>query len=144
MPPKIRVYEARDREGVIALWNQVFRDDPPWNEPATVIDRKLSVQSDLFFVCESDGRIIGTVIAGFDGHRGWVHKVATDPQHRRQGLARQLMVAAEEGLASKGCRKLNLQVREGNDGAVSFYEDLGYSIEHRISMSKHIGSDGDA
>lgn len=141
---RIRVYEAGDREGVITLWNQVFRDDPPWNEPATVIDRKLTVQPDLFFVCESEGRIVGTVMAGFDGFRGWVHKVATDPQFRRQGIARRLMEAAERGLVSKGCRKLNLQVRDGNERAISFYDDLGYSVEHRISMSKHLGGDGDA
>jgi ribosomal protein S18 acetylase RimI-like enzyme len=144
MLPKVRVYEPSDREGVVALWNNVFADDPPWNEPSSVIDRKLTVQPDLFFVCEWNGRIVGTVIAGFDGHRGWVHKVATDPSCRRQGIAGLLMEAAEQGLASKGCRKLNLQVRAGNEDAVSFYHDLGFAVEQRTSMSKHIGGEGDA
>ena len=82
-------------------------------------------------------------MAGFDGHRGWVHKVATDPSYRRQGIARLLMEAAEKGLVSKGCRKLNLQVREGNDAAVTFYEEAGFSVECRTSMSKHIGNTND-
>jgi len=144
MLPNVRVYEPKDREGVIALWDRVFPDDPPWNEPVVVIERKLTMQPDLFFVCEADEAIVGTALAGFDGHRGWVHKVAIDPRYRRLGISRLHMKAAERGQASRGCRKLNLQVRDGNDGAVSFYEAIGFSIEERTSMSKHIGDERDA
>ena len=142
MSPRVRSYDPGDREAVIGLWDEVFADDPPWNQPELVIDSKIKVQADLFFVCEIDGSIVGTVLAGFDGHRGWVHKVATDPRYRRKGIARLLMEAAERGLASKGCKKLNLQVRDGNDGAVAFYKGLGFAEERRVSMSKHL-SDSD-
>ncbi len=144
MSPEVRVYESSDEEGVIALWNVVFADDPPWNEPKAVIDRKVTIQPDLFFVCMYGQRVIGTVLAGFDGHRGWVHRVATDPEYRRKGIAGLLMKAAEEGLVKKGCTKLNLQVREGNDSAVSFYRDLGFAEERRVSMGKHIGDSEDS
>ena len=142
MSPRVRSYHPGDREAVIGLWDEVFTDDPPWNKPELVIDSKIRVQADLFFVCEMDGSIVGTVLAGFDGHRGWVHKVATAPSYRRKGIARLLMEAAERGLASKGCKKLNLQVRDGNEGAVAFYKDLGFAEEQRTSMSKHL-SDSD-
>ena len=144
MHPKVRVYNPEDAQAVADLWNLVFPDDPPWNDPMSLIQRKLTVQPDLFFVCESGSQIIGAVLAGFDGVRGWVHKLATHPSYRRQGVARLLMQAAEKGLAESGCTKLNLQVRDGNTSAASFYDDLGYAVEKRISMSKHIGGSGDA
>lgn len=138
---KVRTYTNEDESAVIDLWNLVFPEEPPWNTPQSLIQRKLTVQPELFFVCESDGTITGTVLAGFDGVRGWVHKVATHPDYRRQGIARLLMQAAEKGLVELGCTKINLQVRDGNDSAASFYEDLGYAVEKRISMSKHIADE---
>jgi ribosomal protein S18 acetylase RimI-like enzyme len=96
------------------------------------------VQPELFLVCHSDGRLVGTVLAGFDGFRGWVNKVAADPDHQRQGIASHLMEAAEQGLARLGCPKLNIQVRAGNAFAIKFYESIGYAIEDRVSMSKRL------
>jgi ribosomal protein S18 acetylase RimI-like enzyme len=142
MPPKIRIFRADDEPAVVDLWNAVFPNDPPWNDPAEMIARKMAVQPELFFVCESDSVLVGTAMAGFDGVRGWVHKVATHPDYRRRGVARLLMLAAEQGLSAMGCTKLNLQVRDGNDPAASFYRELGYSVEERLSMSKHIGPSG--
>jgi ribosomal protein S18 acetylase RimI-like enzyme len=81
----------------------------------------------------------GTVIAGFDGVRGWVHKLAVHPNHQRQGIATRLMEAAERGLAALGCSKLNPQVRASNAGVVDFYLRAGYVVEDRISMSKRLG-----
>ncbi len=140
MDPKIEVrsYQPADREQIISLWSAVFTDEPAWNESDQLISRKLTVQPDLFFVCTIDNHIVGTTIAGFDGVRGWVHKVAAHPDYRRQGIAARLMNAAEQGLASHGCTKLNLQVRAGNSQAVAFYAGAGYEIEDRVSMSKQI------
>ena len=134
----IRAFHERDTEAVIALWRDVFPDEPERNESASLIRTKLTQQRDTFLVCEMDGRVVGTVMAGFDGVRGWVHKVAAHPDYRRQGVARQLMSAAEHALAAKGCRKLNLQVRAGNTSAVRFYQDAGYQIEDRVSMGKEL------
>jgi ribosomal protein S18 acetylase RimI-like enzyme len=135
----IRPYEAKDQTQVIALWNEVFPDDPPWNEPASMIRRKLTVQPELFLVAHVTGEVAGTVLAGFDGVRGWVHHLAVRASYRRQGLASSLMTAAEKGLAALGCPKVNLQVRATNSAVVAFYRSLGYAVEDRTSLGKRLG-----
>lgn len=135
----VRAYSASDRESVIELWRSVFPDDPPWSEPLDVIDRKMRVQPELFFVCEVDGEAVGTVLAGFDGARGWVHHLAVSPRYRRRGIATRLMHAAEKGLERLGCPKLNLQVRATSSEVVAFYERLGFAVEDRVSLGKPIG-----
>ena len=134
----VRSFEAQDHDEVVSLWKDIFPDDPPWNEPTIVIRRKLTVQPELFLVGHVDGRLVATVLAGFDGVRGWIHHLAVRRSHRRQGIARALMAAAEEGLAKLGCPKVNLQVRATNSGVVSFYRTLGYSVEERASLGKRL------
>jgi ribosomal protein S18 acetylase RimI-like enzyme len=135
----IRPYESKDQTQVVALWNEVFPDDPPWNEPASMIRRKLTVQPELFLVAHITGEVAGTVLAGFDGVRGWVHHLAVHASYRRQGLARSLMTATEKGLAALGCPKVNLQVRATNSAVVDFYRSLGYVVENRTSLGKRLG-----
>ena len=135
---EIRAYQPHDEEGVVSLWNLAFPDDPPWNRPSLVIERKLTVQPSLFFVATDGGRVVGTVLAGFDGVRGWVHHCAVSASVRRRGIGRQLMAAAERGLAELGCPKLNLQVRATNSSVVAFYNSLGFAVEERISMGKRL------
>ena len=135
----IRPFEPQDHAEVVSLWKDVFSDDPPWNEPSAVIRRKLTVQPELFLVAHVDGRLVATVLAGFDGVRGWIHHLAVRPSHRRLGIARALMVVVEEGLAKLGCPKVNLQVRATNAAVMSFYRALGYSIEERASLGKRLG-----
>ena len=137
-PLSVRMYRAADHDAIVRLWDRVFADDPPWNAPADLIRIKRGVQPELFFVCELDGAVVGTAVAGFEGVRGWVHKVAADPDQRRSGIARHLMAAVEDDLRSAGCPKLNLQVRAGNDAAVAFYKAAGYAIEDRVSMGKRL------
>src|SRR5712691_2561752 len=110
----VRTYQARDQPGVIALWRDVFRDDPPWNEPALVIRRKAGTQPELFLVGELRGEVVATVLAGFDGFRGWVYHLAVAPPHRRRGFGSVLMSEAEARLRRLGCPKVNLQVRAEN------------------------------
>lgn len=139
MDMEIRPFRDADAPGVISLWDDVFRDDPPRNEPAGMIRRKRAVQPELFLVAVEGARVIGTVLAGFDGVRGWIHHLAVLPSMRRRGVATRLMQAAEIGLASLGCPKVNLQVRAANAEAVAFYRRLGYQVEERVSMGKELG-----
>ncbi len=134
-----RPYEESDEPDVVALWNEVFPDALPWNDPADNIRLKLAVQRDLFLVAMADSCLVGTAMAGFDGHRGWVYFVAVKPSHRKRGIATALMRAVEHALQSLGCPKLNLQVRSSNPDAVHFYERLGYAVEDHISMGKCLG-----
>jgi ribosomal protein S18 acetylase RimI-like enzyme len=136
---QIRPYADSDEAAVAELWRQVFPGSPSWNHPETDIQRKLSVQRELFLVAALGSEIVGTAMAGYDGHRGWVYYVAVSPRHRRQGIGTALMNNVEQRLARLGCPKLNLQVRASNHEVVSFYENLGYAVEERISMGKRLG-----
>lgn len=137
---EIRPYESADQAQVVALWKDVFRDDPPWNEPTSMIRRKLTVQPELFLVAVVDDQVVGTVMAGFDGVRGWIHHLAVQPSHRRQGIASALMSSAEKGLEAAGCPKVNLQVRATNSEVIAFYRSLGYELEERASLGKRLGA----
>ena len=139
----IRPFEIRDSDAVEQLWKDVFPDDPPHNAPRKVIQEKMSVQKELFFVAEEDGAVIGTVISGYDGHRGWLYTVAVKPEWRRKGIGRQLVDHAVNALSKIGCHKVNLQVRSTNAKVVAFYQAIGFSTEDRISMGKRL-KDGNA
>ena len=139
MSLRIRRFEERDRAALVALWQRVFPDDPPRNAPEGLIDRKLTVQPDLLLVATVEDRLVGAVMAGFDGVRGWIHHLAVSPDERRRGLGTRLMRAAEEGLRRLGCPKVNLQVRATNAAVVAFYRRLGYEVEERIQMGRVLG-----
>lgn len=133
---EIRPFQETDESSVIALWADVFAYPEPRNNPATVIRQKRAVQPDLFFVALLDGVLVGTVMGGYDGHRGWIYSLAVSPPARRRGIGTALMRRVERELAARGCPKVNLQVLAANAGTVEFYRKLGYTVEERISMGK--------
>ena len=137
---EIRRFAETDSEAVIALWQRcgLLR---PWNDPRKDIARKLRVQPELFLVGVVDARIAASVMAGYEGHRGWINYLAVDPGLRRGGLGRAIMAAAEKGLAELGCPKVNLQIRRGNEDVVAFYDRLGYVEDDVVSMGKRLESD---
>ena len=139
--PTIRSFRSADRAALVELWSEVFPEDPPRNAPESMIDNKLRVQSDLLMVADVDNRLVGAVMAGFDGTRGWIHHLAVAPRYRLKGIATALLRAAEDGLQRLGCPKVNLQVRAEDDGVVAFYRALGYSVERRVSMGKVLGTE---
>jgi len=128
---EIRPFLDTDQAAVIGLWEQVFAGDPPWNAPASMTRRKKTVQPELFLLAHSQQKVIGTVIAGFDGVRGWIYHLAVSPSLRRSGVATRLMRAAEDGLVKLGCPKVNLQVRSTNAEVIAFYRAIGYEVELR-------------
>jgi ribosomal protein S18 acetylase RimI-like enzyme len=136
---EIRLFHESDASAVIALWKDVFAYAEPRNEPAAVIRQKLAFQRELFFVALLDGVVVGTVMGGYDGHRGWVYSLAVSPQVRRRGIGAALMRHVEHELARRGCPKVNLQVLASNAATVAFYKKVGYAVEERISMGKLLG-----
>lgn len=137
---QIRPFKECDTGAVSALWQEIFPEDPPHNAPPIVIKQKLQCQPELFFVGEVNGEIVGTILSGYDGHRGWLYSVAVSPKMRRNGLGTKLIRHAENALVLLGCTKINLQVRATNAMVAAFYKELGYEIEERISMGKRIKS----
>jgi len=138
----IRPFQHGEREALQRLWARVFPDDPPWNAPEVMIENKLKVQPELLLVGKVDGTLVGAVIAGFDGVRGWIYHLAIAPEYRRRGFATQLVRAAEDGLRRLGCPKVNLQVRAVNHEVVAFYRSIGYEIEERVSMGRRLEAAG--
>jgi ribosomal protein S18 acetylase RimI-like enzyme len=129
---------ADHRDQVIALWQRVFGYEAAHNEPRLVIDKKIAVDDGLFFVATADGAVVGTIMAGYDGHRGWIYSVAVSPERRKLGIGSCLVRHAEDALTRKGCTKINLQIMEGNENVAAFYASLGYSVERRVSMGKRL------
>ena len=123
---------------VIQLWEAVFGYETAHNTPSLAIDKKLEVHDDLFFVALVEGTIVGTILAGYDGHRGWLYSVAVHPSHRNKGLGAAMVGYAEQALTERGCMKINLQIMTGNESVSTFYESLGYTVEKRVSMGKRI------
>jgi ribosomal protein S18 acetylase RimI-like enzyme len=112
-----------DYSAARSLWEHagsgihVRRSDEPGE-----IQKKLQRDPDLFLVAESDGKLIGTVIAGFDGRRGMIYHLAVEAAFRKHGTGSLLMDEVERRLKAKGCIKCYLMVANDNESAMRFYE----------------------
>src|SRR5581483_7843198 len=134
---KIRAFRPNDEKDVIQLWKEcglVF----PQNDPRKDIRRKLKVQADLFLVAVYGKIMIGTVVGGYEGHRGWINYLAVSPNFQRKGVGRSLMGEIEKLLKKVGCPKINLQVRESNKTVMRFYEKSGYVQDKVASFGKRL------
>jgi len=136
----LRSYEPGDREALVALWS-ICELTRPWNNPHRDIDRKLARDGDNLLVLEEDNQLFGSVMVGYEGHRGWVNYLAVHPDHQRQGLGRLLMDEAERRLRDLGCAKVNLQVRASNETAREFYRQIGYTVDEAVSFGKRLEHD---
>lgn len=134
---QIRPYQESDESQVVALWHECSLTRP-WNDPRKDIARKLGVQREWFLVGTIAGRIVATVMAGYDGHRGWVNYLAVAPAHRNRGCATAMMRRLEQSLFEAGCPKVNLQVRTSNTAAMAFYRRLGYAQDEAVSFGKRL------
>ena len=124
-----------DVAGVIALW-QACGLTRPWNDPAADIALARKGSNATVLIGRNNGSIVATVLAGHDGHRGWVYYLAVDPDRRHKGYGRVMMSAAEDWLRERGIEKLQLLVRPDNRSVKNFYQSLGYSEQERIIHAK--------
>ncbi len=137
----IRQFEISDQQAVFELWNNCGLV-VPWNDPAKDIERKRLVQPEMFLIALNDkGVIIGSIMAGHDGHRGAVNYLAVHPSHRQIGIAKKLMAEVEKLLTAAGCPKINLMVRHTNIEATAFYEALGYEPQDVVVYGKRLIED---
>jgi ribosomal protein S18 acetylase RimI-like enzyme len=138
---EVRPYRSGDAEAVVRLWTNCGLV-VPWNDPLLDIQRKLTVQPDMFLVGCADGVVIASVMAGYDGHRGWINYLAVHPDHQRAGHGRLMMREAEERLRAMGCPKINLQVRRGNADVIAFYNAIGFRPDDVVSLGIRLAPDG--
>ncbi len=134
---QIRVFEKSDDDAVVQLWIECGLV-VPWNNPRSDIQRKLKVQPEMFLVACIDERIIGSVMAGYDGHRGWINYLAVLPEFQGRGIAFKLMNCAEEMLRNMNCPKINLQVRTSNKTVIEFYKRIGFRVDDAVSLGKRL------
>jgi ribosomal protein S18 acetylase RimI-like enzyme len=133
-------YDDRCFEDVKSLWQEAFPDLEDWRAPEIAIPAKIAMQPELFLVALAGGRVIGTTMAGYDGHRGWLYTVAVLRAFRREGVGSAMIREAEERLIALGCPKVNLQIVAANASTAAFYEKLGFAVEERLSMGKPVGA----
>jgi ribosomal protein S18 acetylase RimI-like enzyme len=136
----IRAYASTDAAAVIALWRACGLVVPQ-NDPLADIERKLRVNPELFLVGELAGRVVATVMGGYEGHRGWINYLAVDPAEQGRGYGRLMMDEVESRLRAIGCPKINLQVRASNEAVIRFYESLGYGKDNVVGLGKRLVED---
>jgi len=141
MTVDIRGFTLDDEHAVVALWEEAGLTRP-WNDPRADIRRKLTVQPELFLVAVDGDRVVGSVMAGYDGHRGWLYYLATAASHRGRGIGRRLVAEAEGLLEAMGCPKVQLMVRPDNTGARGFYNELGYEPFDTWATGRRLIVDG--
>jgi len=140
MPAEIRPYQPSDEAAVVQLWkdcNLVI----PWNDPLRDIRRKLRVQPALFLVGFVSGELAATVMAGYEGHRGWLNYLAVAPRYQRKGIGRKMVAEAEDRLRQMGCPKINIQIRTRNTAVIEFYRRIGFEPDDVVSMGKRLETD---
>ncbi|NHZ86474.1 MAG: GNAT family acetyltransferase [Planctomycetia bacterium] len=136
----IRGYRESDQKEIIQLWEECGLV-VPWNDPQRDIERKQTVQSELFLIGLINEKIIATAMVGYEGHRGWVNYLAVKPNFQRQGIGKRMMEEAEHRLLILGCPKLQVQIRNTNVGVIKFYRNLGYLQDDVLNLGKRLISD---
>jgi ribosomal protein S18 acetylase RimI-like enzyme len=138
----IRPYsDAADRPALLALWTEVLGYTSGHNEPNFALNQKLAAADGLLWVAVTGDRLAGTIMAGYDGHRGWIYSLAVHPECRGRGIGTLLLETAEKALVDRGCAKINLQIRDTNAGVAAFYEKHGFAREPLLSMGKRLVTD---
>jgi len=128
-----------DYPGAHALWSNAGEgihlgaSDSPGE-----IEKKVRRDPDLFLLAEEDGEIVGTVLGGFDGRRGFVYHLAVEEGHRKRGIASLLMDELERRLRSLGCIRVHLLVVPDNAGAMQFYEARGWEKMDLFAYAKDL------
>ncbi|MDF1657873.1 MAG: GNAT family acetyltransferase [Verrucomicrobiales bacterium] len=142
MPVQIVPFDrSSHQQSVIKLWESVFGYEDAHNDPLLILQKKQDVDDGLFFVSlDESGAVTGTVMCGYDGHRGWIYSLAVHPEFQRRGIGTELMTYAESTLEKLGCMKINLQIVQGNEKVQNFYTAIGFSTEERVSMGKRLPS----
>ena len=130
-------YAPRYQNAVIDLWNECSLIVPR-NDPIEDIQKKLDFQPELFFIALLNGQLIGSIMVGYEGHRGWINYLAVLPSFQKRGYGKELVNKAIIELRKIGCSKINLQVRRNNASVAEFYKHLGFEEEERISLGMRL------
>ncbi|GAA2178353.1 GNAT family acetyltransferase [Leucobacter tardus] len=142
MPIEIRPLVDADVPHAVRLWHDVGLTRP-WNDPEADIRRARAAWPDLLLVAADteNGAVVGTVMAGYDGHRGWLYYLASAPARRGSGIGRALVAEAEARLTALGCPKVMLMVRTENTAVTDYYRADGYGVDEVAVLGKRLIAD---
>jgi len=131
----IRPFVIEDTDAVLEVWSLAGMTTPERN-PRADIQKKLRHSPESCFVGVLEGRVVATVMVGYDGHRGWIYSLAVKPDLQRKGIGSQMMEHVENWLRQHGCPRAKLQIDEARSDVAGFYEKLGYEVQPLVSMAK--------
>lgn len=131
----VREATPEDKDSVIELWRACDLVKPQ-NDPFQDFDLALETATSTILVLEEESQLIGAVMTGFDGHRGWFYYLGVSPQFQNVGNGKLLVEAAEKWLTGQGAPKTMLMVRDTNSKVIAFYEKLGYKVEGTHVLGK--------
>lgn len=134
---------AQDRDDVVALWREAGLTRP-WNDPEADFDLALAGATSTVLAARIGERLAGSVMVGFDGHRGWVYYLSVALARRGEGLGRLLVHESERWLKRRGCPKAQLMVRSDNAAARGFYAALGYDSQDVVTLGRRLDGDSNA
>ena len=135
---RIREFRIEDYPAVRELWHAAALELRPGDELED-IKLKLQRDPDLFLVSEQDNRIVGSVIGGWDGRRGWIYHLAVSPNYQRKGIGAGLVEELENRLVAKGAKMINAQVHKLNTISATFFKAMGYDERsHLIMIGKQL------
>jgi ribosomal protein S18 acetylase RimI-like enzyme len=137
---RIEEAAATDAEAVVGLWRSAGLTRP-WNDPVADCRRALDWPGSTLLVAREGGATVGTIMVGYDGHRGWIYYLAVVPARRRTGIGRALVEAAQAWLAERGCPKIQLMVRDDNAAAIAFYRALGLDVQGVVTLGRFLERD---
>jgi len=130
-------YRSEFEDAVVELWRKCNLIVPQ-NDPVEDIQKKVDFQPNLFFVGLLDNKVIGSVMVGYEGHRGWLNYLAVLPEYQNSGYGRKLVEKAIAELEKLGCLKVNLEVRKSNASVIAFYKHLGFKDNQVVGLGKRI------
>jgi ribosomal protein S18 acetylase RimI-like enzyme len=133
----ISVFKDKYRSQVIDLWEQCNLIKY-WNDPNKDINRKLKVNDSLFLIVEFNKIIIGSAMAGYDGHRGSVYYLSISPKYQNKGVGKILMKEIEKRLIAVGCPKINIFIRNSNIKVKEFYQSIDYEEQNSLIYGKRL------
>ncbi|HXZ90848.1 MAG TPA: GNAT family acetyltransferase [Candidatus Dormibacteraeota bacterium] len=130
---RIREFDVADYNVTVSLWKEaglVLRPGDDLDD----IRLKLERDPDMFLLAMEGSEVVGCVMGGWDGRRGWIYHLAVRPSHRRQGIAKALIRELEVRLEAKGAKRLNAQVYRSNTASLRFFSECGFEVRSDLVM----------
>lgn len=135
METKIRRLTINDYDEIVRVWSDAgLPFKPGGRERKDMLAKEMARPYCAFFGLELDQRLIGVIIANWDGRRGWLNRLAIDPECRGRGYAGQLIAEAERFLEDQGAIVLAGLIDEENSPSMSAFEKAGYSCVTEIRL----------